>query len=210
MLSCEACLDSFQMTSGKTLHRDHFYCADCMEELVRQALENSYPHRPQCCAPVRLAEVRGLMSKQTVPKLEAMRIELATVMRVYCHRQECNNFIAPHSIHHGQAFCQRCNRTTCATCRHCWHFGPCGSQPDIVVFYSQARRLGLQRCPHCRHFVEKSEGCKQMRCVQTMPLVPTSGLLLTGRCRCLCGAEFCYVCGWFLHVCVCEEDPAAE
>lgn len=37
------------------------------------------------------------------------------------------------------------------------------------------RELGMQRCPQCRFWVEKSKGCNHMRC--------------------RCGKEFCHLCG---------------
>ncbi|KHN34215.1 Putative E3 ubiquitin-protein ligase RNF217 [Glycine soja] len=81
--------------------------------------------------------------------------------------------------------CPNCRRLFCALCRVPWHENiPCEEfqklnaeerEREDIMLMSLAKQMQWKRCPHCRFYVAKSEGCMYMRC--------------------RCGNSFCYKCG---------------
>lgn len=81
--------------------------------------------------------------------------------------------------------CLVCSRWFCAKCRVPWHtdfsckefqklYAKKGGKVDKIV-KELAKKKSWQKCPKCKMYVEKSEGCVHITC----------------RCR----YEFCYRCG---------------
>ncbi|GFZ17290.1 RING/U-box superfamily protein [Actinidia rufa] len=81
--------------------------------------------------------------------------------------------------------CPVCHRLFCARCYVPWHvgvgceeFGSLGEdergREDLLV-RELARSQSWRKCPHCKFYVEKTEGCLHMTC--------------------RCGFQFCYACG---------------
>ena len=114
-----------------------------------------------------------------VADLQSYRQRLAeyqTQDRLYCHSPRCRTFIPAtlRTPRHGK--CAKCSAKTCKSCQGKSHFGPCPSaeaapketktkelsaQSD-ALFLSLAKRVGWRRCPQCRSFVEKTEGCNHI------------------------------------------------
>ncbi|KAE8766365.1 putative E3 ubiquitin-protein ligase [Hordeum vulgare] len=94
-----------------------------------------------------------------------------------------------------EAECPHCHRMFCARCATPWHTGVgCREFQELgqdergredLLLRSLAGRLRWQRCPKCRMYVEKSEGCNNIQC--------------------RCGSRFCYRCAskvsWLTHYC---------
>ncbi|KAH9613883.1 hypothetical protein KSS87_021386, partial [Heliosperma pusillum] len=84
-----------------------------------------------------------------------------------------------------QAECPSCFRLFCAQCKVGWHNGiECAEyqklgkderQNEDLMLRNLAKNKNWQRCPACKFYVEKSEGCLYMKC--------------------RCGVAFCYRCG---------------
>jgi hypothetical protein len=98
--------------------------------------------------------------------------------------------------------CPCCQVEYCLVCRLPWHGGEaCSGPPDgreggggaeDRSFLRHAGRSGLQRCPKCRFWVEKSEGCNAVLC--------------------RCGTTFCWRCGGDVNSdsgCACMRDVAS-
>jgi hypothetical protein len=98
--------------------------------------------------------------------------------------------------------CPCCQVEYCLVCRLPWHGGEaCLGPPDgreggggaeDRSFLRHAGRRGLQRCPKCRFWVEKSEGCNAVLC--------------------RCGTTFCWRCGGDVNGdagCACMRDVAS-
>lgn len=97
--------------------------------------------------------------------------------------------------------CPCCSVDYCIVCRLPWHAGercsgppdgPGGGGPEDHKFLRHAGRQGLRRCPKCRFWVEKSEGCNAVLC--------------------RCGTTFCWRCGGDVNGdagCACMRDVAS-
>ncbi|KAK3121858.1 hypothetical protein QOZ80_8BG0661900 [Eleusine coracana subsp. coracana] len=110
--------------------------------------------------------------------------------RTYCPFPDCSEMMVADddqgSVVVTQSECQVCRRLFCARCGVApWHIGvTCdeygrlrkgdSGREDMMLLEMAAGRK-WKRCPSCQFFVEKSEGCNNIRC--------------------RCGFQFCYVCG---------------
>ncbi|GJY77657.1 zinc finger, C6HC-type containing protein [Tanacetum coccineum] len=81
--------------------------------------------------------------------------------------------------------CPHCNRLFCAQCKVTWHSGMDCSEfqslkederdPDDIMLMDLAKNKKWRRCPSCKFYVERTEGCLHITC--------------------RCGYHFCYGCG---------------
>ncbi|XP_012852686.1 PREDICTED: probable E3 ubiquitin-protein ligase RNF217 [Erythranthe guttata] len=84
-----------------------------------------------------------------------------------------------------EAECPFCNRLFCARCSVTWHSGVDCEEFSKLRFdergredrmvHELAKKNQWQRCPRCKFFVERKEGCLHITC--------------------RCGFQFCYACG---------------
>lgn len=84
-----------------------------------------------------------------------------------------------------EAECPSCRRMFCAQCKVEWHgeikceefqklFKEEGGRGDLMTM-ELAEQKNWKRCPHCKMYVERIEGCPHIQC--------------------RCGLQFCYSCG---------------
>jgi len=82
---------------------------------------------------------------------------------------------------HGPLGCPKCRLPLCFSCRSEWHEGMSCKQYQFAVaknadaFTKFCRKMNWMRCFECGHVVEKKAGCNHIVC--------------------LCGSQFCYLCG---------------
>lgn len=143
------------------------YCHDCLEQMFSAALKNEECYPPSCCnGEVSFKLARRRISPALAREFAAKRLELSTKDKTYCHEVKCSNFIAPYSIHNGNAYCQKCRAVTCAKCKESSHFGPCASEAERVMS-KLARENGWKKCHTCERFVEKNGGCNHIEYVRS-------------------------------------------
>ncbi|KAK9101621.1 hypothetical protein Scep_025051 [Stephania cephalantha] len=107
------------------------------------------------------------------------------IQRYYCPYKDCS---ARLEYDEGMVIriseCPHCHRLFCAQCKVPWHLGiECEDfqklnkderEREDVMLLNLARQNKWQRCPLCRFYVERTEGCSFMKC--------------------RCGHTFCYGC----------------
>jgi hypothetical protein len=159
---CVACRSAFEGPELVKFRCHHKWCSDCLENKFKLALRDEQSYPPRCCYHIiALTDVVKHLSKPLVREFKSRQLELKTKNKTYCHKSDCSAFIAPHSIHNGEAICQKCSARTCSKCRGKWHFGPC-SAGEYAEFDEFAGSHKWKRCPRCRRMVEKEEGCNHM------------------------------------------------
>ena len=159
---CVVCANEYTSSELVELPCQDLYCRACIESVFSLALKDETAYPPRCCIrTIPLNLVSRHLPKALVREFKAKELELRTKDKTYCHKPTCSAFIAPHSIHNGEAICQKCNARTCSKCRAKWHFGPC-SAGDDPVFTKFADSKRLKRCPQCRRMIEKDDGCNYM------------------------------------------------
>ncbi|KAG5663459.1 hypothetical protein KAF25_001395 [Fusarium avenaceum] len=168
-------MEEFPETEIVEVPCGHDLCKPCIIWCVERAIAHETLFPPKCCQHEIPIEVNSFLSHDLVDHFEQKRLEYETVNRTYCSNQRCLKFIPPYCIDDDDAICNDCGTVTCATCRAAAHAGPCVSDPETLGLLALAEREGWKRCTKCGRMIELSLGCNSMQCV--------------------CGFEFCYVCG---------------
>ena len=131
---CVACRSTYEDLELVKLRCDHNWCNDCLENKFKLAMRDEEAYPPRCCFHIiTLAEVVKRLSEPLVKEFKSRQLELKTKNKTYCHKPDCSAFIAPHSVHNGEAICQKCYARTCSKCRGQWHFGPCSAGKYLWV-----------------------------------------------------------------------------
>lgn len=121
---------------------------------------------------------------------------------MYCPSAECGCVIklddirgSGNTLGEGPHGCPKCQQALCFTCKSEWHAGLNCNQYQFFAGKHRdetlklCKNMGWMRCFECGHVVEKKDGCNHITCV--------------------CGAEFCYLCGTKWGQCGCalfDED----
>lgn len=156
--------------------------------MFRKATDDESLFPPTCCRQViPTAQARLFLNATLMATFEKKSIEFGTLDRVYCHKPKCSAFLGPASTDPARFLCTACFAQTCSSCKEAAHASrKCSDRADLNQVANQMHEQeGWQRCPTCRHLVEKSDGCHHMIC--------------------LCKAEFCYLCATPWKECECPR-----
>ncbi|KAL6789377.1 hypothetical protein J3E68DRAFT_439522 [Trichoderma sp. SZMC 28012] len=174
--------------SDATLACGCHYCGHCLRENIRVGLRSEVDFPTGCCnrpfdeATVRLAQRPALVHlfRQLTAEFSIQPGE-----RLYCHDPSCASFIPASAIQAAardednataMGTCPSCHKATCAACGGRSHRGlPCREEEDDEALLNMMDSQGLVGCPRCGVVIGLRDGCNHMSC--------------------LCGAEFCYICG---------------
>lgn len=179
---CEICAepktgnDSFSIKGCS-----HAYCKDCMVKYVTTKL---YENITSILCPVvdcgGLLEpeyCRDILPQDVFDRWGAALCE-ATIpgaQKFYCPFKDCSAML----INDGKEFireseCPNCRRLFCAHCNVPWHSGiECVEfqklnkderEREDILLMKVAQKKNWKRCPNCRYYVEKKDGCLYMKC----------------------------------------------
>ncbi|TMW94373.1 hypothetical protein EJD97_010379 [Solanum chilense] len=190
---CEICAERKEIDEMFTIEScSHVFCADCINKHVSIKIQDKI-HVVTCPGEA----CRGILDFETcisiIPKdvrdswdeLLCESLILAS-QRFYCPYKDCSAMLVNDSDEVvRESKCPVCWRLFCAQCYVPWH---CGFQceefgrmnveerdREDLMLKELAKAKQWTRCPYCRFFVEKTEGCLHMTC--------------------RCGSQFCYKCG---------------
>ncbi|KAI3322180.1 hypothetical protein HD806DRAFT_139765 [Xylariaceae sp. AK1471] len=193
-VECVSCLDDFN--PNDTIRAPcHNYCKPCFSRLVASACQNEQHWPPKCClnnipAMTIIKNIDDDLQRTYRERTVEWNINVAD--RIYCSRPNCSLFIRPEYTIPAQGVA-RCTdgHYTCIICRNAQHDGDnCPQDRDMVRTNELAEEEGWKRCYGCHAYVEHREACQHMTC--------------------LCGAEFCYVCGARWRTCACTMTQLSE
>lgn len=115
---------------------------------------------------------------------------------MYCPRSDCCALIALDEVKksalslNGPFGCPKCQQALCYQCKSEWHAGIGCKQYQYMKSKAQdaitqyCRDMNWMQCFECGHVIEKRAGCNHIAC--------------------LCGAQFCYLCGTKWGDCRCQ------
>ncbi|CAK7336379.1 unnamed protein product [Dovyalis caffra] len=191
---CEICAErkeSDQMF--KTESCVHSFCNDCISRHVATKVQDSFRIVTcpglNCRAVLELDACRPVLTRGVIDLWEEALCEevIDASQRFYCPFKDCSALLVDDN--EGEAIreseCPFCHRLFCAQCYVPWHSGiECeeflrlnederGKEDLMVRELAKDKKWG--RCPQCKFYVERTEGCPHMVC----------------RCK----FEFCYGCG---------------
>ncbi|XP_030507507.2 E3 ubiquitin-protein ligase RSL1 [Cannabis sativa] len=176
----------------------HSYCSDCIGRHVASKIgESSAVAVVACpgldCGGVHELEIescRSILPKEIVEKWDEALCEalLMECEKFYCPFNDCSAVLVREIGEEEvimESECPICHRLFCARCNVVWHSGiGCedyqrlnederGSE-DLMV-REMANQKNWKRCPRCKFYVERIDGCLHITC--------------------RCNYQFCYGCG---------------
>ncbi|KAH0359485.1 hypothetical protein KCU65_g9938, partial [Aureobasidium melanogenum] len=184
LFTCVACTDTLPWSRILEAPCGHHYCSECLSELFELSMKDETLYPPRCCQrTIPLEDAKLVLDPKLVRNFEHKSIELDTKDRTYCFDPRCSAFIPAEHIADDVTGCPDCGKRTCAVCKAAAHRGDCPHDEALQQLLQAAEAQGWQRCYSCRRLVELRHGCNHMTC--------------------LCGAQFCYVCGasWSPRAC---------
>ncbi|XP_020112266.1 probable E3 ubiquitin-protein ligase RNF144A-B [Ananas comosus] len=197
---CGICMESLPIAESFGVENcSHIFCAECVGSYIAAKVEENVIYircpDPECRDGFLEPELcRGIIRLEVFDRWGLALCEAAVgAEKFYCPYNDCSRLLIGDGDGDGKggdagaitdAECPHCLRIFCAQCRVPWHEGvTCKeyrslgkderSQEDLML-----RRLAAnkkwQRCPQCKMFVERIDGCMFMTC--------------------RCGYCFCYAC----------------
>ncbi|CAL0327856.1 unnamed protein product [Lupinus luteus] len=191
---CHICTETKTLNDAFRVHNcSHSYCTDCVVTYVESKLEENVVKircpQPECeVGLLELQGCRGILPKEVFDRwgdalCEAMILENE---KFYCPFKDCSALM----VNDGgelvkESECPNCRRMFCAQCRVSWHDGiECDEfqklnkderEKEDIMLMKLANSNKWMRCPKCKFYVERSQGCMYIKC--------------------RCGHAFCYNCG---------------
>ncbi|OAY52618.1 E3 ubiquitin-protein ligase RNF144B [Manihot esculenta] len=170
----------------------HSYCSECISKHVAAKIEDNITKVTcpglNCEAVLELETCRVKLSNKVIDLWEeALCKELISAsQRFYCPFRDCSAMMVADSEGESikEAECPFCHRSFCAWCCVPWHSGvECEvfqklnederGREDLMVM-EIAKEKKWSRCPNCKFYVERTEGCPHITC--------------------RCSFQFCYGC----------------
>ncbi|XP_037491090.1 probable E3 ubiquitin-protein ligase RNF144A-A isoform X2 [Jatropha curcas] len=198
LIFCEICVERKEIDQMFKIDScAHSFCCECMSKHVAAKIQDSTctiitcPGM-NCRAILELDICRSQLSKGVIDIWEEMLCKemISEWEKFYCPFKDCSALLVNDSDCEGgeairESECPFCHRLFCAQCYVPWHSGvECEEfqrlnedergREDLMVM-ELARAQKWSRCPHCKFYVERTEGCPHITC----------------RCK----FEFCYGCG---------------
>ncbi|KAF0903030.1 hypothetical protein E2562_024022 [Oryza meyeriana var. granulata] len=200
-LFCKICMDDVPLSDT---HRGshgctHAFCATCLVGHITAKLRTgltSSTSGVKCPEEGCVAVLDPELSQHILPKdtFERWCAALCWAMvlgasHVYCPFPDCAEIIADErgsgNVPDQSSECPACRRQFCGRCGVAWHSGvSCGEYEELaagdrgegdLAVVEMAKGSRWRRCPRCRFYVDRYEGCVHITC----------------RCE----LEFCYGCG---------------
>lgn len=193
MFTCEICADTKPQNESFTIKGcSHSYCYDCMKSYVASKLHDGISvincPVPSCHGVLEPEYCREILPFEVFDRWGKLLCEsvILASQKFYCPFKDCSALL----IDDGgemvtQSECPSCFRLFCAQCKVGWHDSiGCAEyqklskderEKEDIMLRNLAKNQRWQRCPTCKFYVEKAEGCLYMKC--------------------RCGIAFCYSCG---------------
>ncbi|KAM7480244.1 hypothetical protein LguiA_028457 [Lonicera macranthoides] len=190
---CEICVEQKQNNEMVRVHKcSHSFCSDCISKHVSVKIQDNV-HVVACpgldCEGVlRLENCMSVIPKEVIERWDEALTESLIIdsQKFYCPFKDCSAMLIKDTEEViRESECPECRRLFCAQCRSSWHSGiECEEfqnlnadergREDLMV-RELAKEKNWKRCPQCKFYVEKTQGCLHMTC----------------RCK----FQFCYACG---------------
>ncbi|XP_042009804.1 probable E3 ubiquitin-protein ligase rbrA [Salvia splendens] len=190
---CGICLEdkaSWLMFANDTCQ--HSFCYECTASHIEAKIQEKVGEIA-CPAPGCKAELDSVACRQMISDEALVQWDEVLCMSLipesetlYCPFQDCSALLLNDLGGVIEKIrCIECKRWFCGQCRVPWHtdftckefkklYAKKGGKVDKIV-KELAKKKRWQKCPKCKMYVEKSEGCMHITC--------------------RCGYEFCYRCG---------------
>jgi len=179
---CGICMDA---KPGEEMFRNqncsHIFCEDCIGRHVAAKIQENISMvkcpEPKCKAVIEPEFCRSIIPEEVFDRWENALCENVVLesQKFYCPFKDCSAMmICDEEEVVTISECPHCNRLFCAQCKVSWHAGlDCREfnalnddergREDLQVL-DLAKNKSWRRCPKCRFYVEKNEGCSHISC----------------------------------------------
>ncbi|KAF8401155.1 hypothetical protein HHK36_014459 [Tetracentron sinense] len=179
---CEICVEPKSQNESFSIKGCiHSYCSECMIRYVAAKIQENITliqcPEPNCKGVLEPEYCRLILPQKVFDRWGDALCESLIVgsERFYCPFKDCSMLL----IDDGgetvtESECPNCRRLFCAQCKVPWHSGiDCATFQNLnedergredIMMMELAKHRNWQRCPKCRFYVEKSEGCMYMKC----------------------------------------------
>ncbi|EWC44272.1 hypothetical protein DRE_01098 [Drechslerella stenobrocha 248] len=183
---CGVCAEQVLESTSVRCPCGDVYCSECLRRVAFNAIKDESMYPLKCCkVEVPVETLAAVLTRAECEQYTGAGVEYATANRIYCTNKKCFKFIPPDRVSDGCAVCIACETRVCVNCKGEEHPGvQCAADVGLQELLGVAGQNGWKQCSQCQRVVELLHGCNHMTCV--------------------CGAEFCYVCGVKWHRCRCE------
>lgn len=184
---CMICMDEKPISDifRGTTTCTHSYCTDCTIRYVATKIkENSSRIKCPDVECTRLMEphtFRDLIPKDVFDRWEKILCEslISSWDKFYCPFKDCSAMMVGDGSNAEvtQTECPSCNRLFCVKCKVTWHAGiGCeefqrfgnskkkSSDEEDAMLIQMAKNKQWRRCPSCKFYVEKTDGCLHISC----------------------------------------------
>ncbi|KAF8891039.1 hypothetical protein BD779DRAFT_1437947, partial [Infundibulicybe gibba] len=195
-VDCVSCGDRPRSVSSLSAPCGHFYCPDCVNNLVVASTRDESLFPLRCCRePIPMNLVQTFLSAKQLTLFLAKSREFGTLAsnRIYCPSPQCSKFLGSSRLIFRTDITCSCGTSVCTQCKQRSHPGDTCTENTAageVRLGALAKANGWQTCPQCHAVIELQQGCYHMTC----------------RCR----AEFCYLCAALWKTCECIQWEEAR
>ncbi|KAF5176419.1 Rbr-type e3 ubiquitin transferase [Thalictrum thalictroides] len=188
---CEVCMDEKEKQEMFNHNNKccHSFCSECIGKHIASKIQENITSIT--CPDVNCETVlepefcQALVPQEVFDRWMDVLCESIIVgsQKFYCPFKDCSALI----INDGEEVvreseCMNCRRLFCAQCKVPWHgdlscedFKKLNEEDADAVVVKLAEKKKWRRCPSCKFYVEKRDGCLHITC--------------------RCGFQFCYACG---------------
>ena len=192
---CEICAEKREVDemfkSGKCTHT---FCSYCISKHVAVKIQENTRSvtcpAVSCGLVLEVDECRGVVAREVMERWDEVRTEtlIPAAQKFYCPFMDCSAMLVDDN--EGEAVreseCPVCRRLFCAACYVPWHSGvECEEYRmmeedergrEDLMLRELAQEKKWRRCPQCKFYVEKTEGCLHITC-RSVPYFPFSSFI---------------------------------
>ncbi|WOG94165.1 hypothetical protein DCAR_0313458 [Daucus carota subsp. sativus] len=160
----------------------HYYCSDCVHKYVELKLQFNITQIPcpdsGCNGLLELEHCQSILPPEVFNRWGDALCEALILVspKFYCPFKDCSEPLIQDADSNGivESECPSCRRLFCAKCKVPWHSGiKCVEFQKLhkneresgdIMLMQLAKKNKWTRCPKCKFYVERSEGCLFMKC----------------------------------------------
>ncbi|KAA8582146.1 hypothetical protein FQN60_008886 [Etheostoma spectabile] len=190
LVSCKLCLGEFPLEQMTTITQCQcVFCTLCLKQyvelLIKEGLETAISCPDSAC-PKRghllENEIECLVATEMMQKYKKLQFEREVLLdpcrtwcpsstcQAVCQLKEADSPARPQLVQ-----CTVCALEFCSTCKANWHPGQACQENNLPItsflpgenssFYkNEEDDAPIKRCPKCKVYIERDEGCAQMMC----------------------------------------------
>ncbi|XP_074144177.1 E3 ubiquitin-protein ligase RNF144A isoform X2 [Sminthopsis crassicaudata] len=187
LVSCKLCLGEYPLEQMTTIAQCQcIFCTLCLKQyvelLIKEGLETAISCPDAACPKrghLQENEIECMVASEIMQRYKKLQFEREVLLdpcRTWCPSSTCQAVcqlqdMGPQTPQLVQ--CKACNMEFCSSCKANWHPGQSCQETMPVTFLpgetSSSFKIDeedapIKRCPKCRVYIERDEGCAQMMC----------------------------------------------